>query len=84
MEKRIYEVLNHFLVEVDETKPFGSHGTQTLTYTWEVFIAVNGEEYKGKAVEPKNQKRYIDWMTIPGVERPLEYMIQAIERQIKK
>jgi len=84
MEKRVYEVTNHVLVEIDETKPFGSNGTQTLTYTWEIFIAVSGNEFKGKAVEPKDQKRVIDWVTIPESETPFDYMVQIIERKMQK
>jgi|GEM_PF-4902603 len=83
MESRIFEVKEHYLVEIDETKPFGSNGSQTRTYTWEVLIAVKGFEYRGKAIETKDQKREISWLTIEEPHNGLEYMINAIERHIK-
>jgi hypothetical protein len=81
MEKRIFDVREHYLVEVDEP-----HSGFTKTSKWEILIAVklNDDEYQGKAVEFKDQKRVIHWMTIPKPHNGLDYMIQAIENHIKR
>ncbi|WLR56507.1 hypothetical protein LC048_06270 [Mesobacillus subterraneus] len=85
MEKKTFEVEEHHLVEIKETKPFGSNGSQTRTYHWEVFIASKGTEYRGKAIEPKDQKREIPWMTIEEHEmNPLDFMVECIERKFHR
>jgi hypothetical protein len=60
MEKlRVYSVEN-YLIEIDETKPFGSMGTQTYTWKWEVTIAKHDNIYKGMAIE-RNKHMTIPW-----------------------
>lgn len=84
MEKRIFEVTEQYLVEVFKSKPLGNSGTWTDKYQWEVCIATNGSERRGKAFEPKDQKRKVDWMPIEEGDNALDVMVAAIEYQVNR
>ncbi|MED4462669.1 hypothetical protein [Metabacillus fastidiosus] len=56
-------VEEHYLLLIDKERPFGSNGTWTETWTWEVFIASSGEEYMGKAV-CENRDVKIPWIDL--------------------
>lgn len=52
------------LVQIDKVKPFGSHGTQTVTWNWEIQTASSADDvYKGMAIERK-KNALIPWTTL--------------------
>ncbi|WP_204312310.1 hypothetical protein [Bacillus cereus] len=48
--RRQFVIQDHYLLEVDDVKPFNG-GTITTTYSWDVYIANNEDEYRGRAIE---------------------------------
>ncbi|AGK52020.1 hypothetical protein [Bacillus sp. 1NLA3E] len=80
--RRIYNVESHYLVEIDDVKSYGSSGTLTKTYSWDVYIASKGSEYRGRADE-KNKNISIPW-TVLKENNLLEEMIRIIEYTMMK
>lgn len=80
--RRKYQVIEHYLIEIDNVKSFGSNGTMTNTFSWDVYIAVNDQdEYKGRAVEiAKNIS--LPWTSLKE-HLYLDEMINYIERTMK-
>lgn len=75
--RRVFAVEKHYLVEIEDTKPMGTNGTITTTYSWDVYIASKGTEYRGRA-EEKSKSFSIPWTTL--VENDLlQEMIKIIE-----
>ncbi len=82
MEKRIFNIDSHYLIEIDDTSSFGSQGTITTTFSWDVYIASKGTEYRGMAIERQKQLS-IPWTTL--VENDLlDEMTNIIERSMVK
>jgi hypothetical protein len=74
LEHRIYNTEKH-IVEIEETKVFGSNGTMKETYVWEITIGSSQDDtYKGMSKEHTKGKT-ITWMELK-TDKPLSEMIQ--------
>ncbi|UYY98645.1 hypothetical protein OJ967_25380 [Peribacillus frigoritolerans] len=71
---RVYNIEKHYLVEIDDVQPFGSNGTATATWSWDVYIASKDEEYKGMAIA-RERKEVIHWTAL----REEDYLSEIIK-----
>lgn len=81
--KRVFNVENHYMVEIDKVKEMGSTGTVSETFSWDIYIASKGEEYRGKAVCSNRGQFVIPWTTLTKDDL-LHEMINLCERSMER
>lgn len=72
MRHTVYDT-NTYLVEIEDTRPYGSNGVITTTWNWQITIAVYQTTYKGQAIE-NNRDASINWVELNS-NNPVEEMI---------
>jgi hypothetical protein len=77
MNHKIYST-DHSLVEIEKVSSFGDIGTKTETWSWEITIANNQKEYKGKAIESRGRGE-INWVNLTS-SQPFTEMINHCKR----
>jgi uncharacterized protein YrrD len=81
--RRFYKVRSHYLLEIDKVQSFGSNGTMTETFYWDVYISSNDQdEYKGKATCQGKRHLDIQWTTLSKLNLD-EEMAEICERQME-
>jgi hypothetical protein len=80
-EHKVYSVNSQHLVVIDQKSPMGSSGHMTVSWNWEITIAVNGTDYKGLAIERSRNAR-AGWTELHTM-KPLDEMIQHCKKYMK-
>ncbi|MED3831921.1 hypothetical protein [Peribacillus frigoritolerans] len=68
---RKYNVREHYLLEIDDVFNGPNNGRIYKTWSWDVYIADNGYEYKGMAIE-RTKNEIIPWTTLVEHEYEIE------------
>jgi len=81
---RKFTIYSNELVQIDKVEPFGSHGTQTVTWNWEIQIASSADDvYKGMAIERK-KNALIPWVTLKSHDSLTNEVIEMCKSYMNK